>query len=84
MTPATALGLARLLLAAAVALMVVGVLANALGWLDEGVTGWIAVAGLALLVVSQGLRGWVQRTMRPVLVLGLAAALFALVVLDVL
>jgi hypothetical protein len=80
---ADVLGLARLLLGAAVALMVVGVLGNALGLLEERVTDWIAIVGLALLVVSQALRGWVARTVRPVLVLGLAATLLALVLLDV-
>lgn len=77
------LRLSRSLLAVAVGLMVVGVAGNALGLLEEGVTDWIAVAGLALLVVSQAIRGWVQRTPRPVLVLGLAALLLALVILDV-
>ena len=83
MESADVLGLARLLLGAAVALMVVGVLGNALGLLEERVTDWIAIVGLALLVVSQALRGWVARTVRPVLVLGLAATLLALVLLDV-
>jgi hypothetical protein len=80
---ADVLRLSRLLLGAAVALMVVGVLGNALGLLEERVTDWIAVVGLTLLVLSQALRGWVHRTVRPVLVLGLAATLLALVLLDV-
>jgi isoprenylcysteine carboxyl methyltransferase (ICMT) family protein YpbQ len=71
------------LLGLAVALMVVGVAGNALGLLEEGTTDWIAVAGLALLVVSQAIRGWIRHTLRPVLVLALAAFLLALVVLDV-
>ena len=79
----TALKLSRWLLGAAIALMVVGVAGNALGLLEERVTDRIAVAGLALLVVSQALRGWVHRTARPVLVLALAAILLSLVLLDV-
>lgn len=79
----TALRLSRWLLGAAIALMVVGVGANALGALDERATDWIAIAGLALLVLSQALRGWVHRTPRPVLVLALACVLLALVLLDV-
>ena len=78
----TALRLSRVLLGAALALMVVGVACNALGLLEERVTDWIAVGGLALLVASQALRGWLQRTARPVLVLALACALLALVLLD--
>ena len=78
-----ALTLSRLLLGVAIALMVAGVLANALGLLDEAATDRIAVAGLALLVVSQALRGWVHRTVRPVVVLALASVLLALVLLDV-
>jgi hypothetical protein len=81
--PEGALRLSRLLLGAAIVLMVVGVLGSALDLLDEGVTDWVAVAGLALLVVSQALRGWVHRTLRPVLVLALAAILLALVIFDV-
>jgi len=80
----TALRLSRWLLGAAVALMVVGVAANALGALGERATDWIAIAGLALLVASQALRGWVHRAARPVLVLALASILLALVLLDVL
>ena len=83
MESADVLGLSRLLLGAAVALMVVGVLGNVLGLLEERVTDWIAVVGLTLLVLSQALRGWVARTVRPVVVLGLAATLLALVLLDV-
>lgn len=78
-----ALTLSRVLLGAAIGLMVIGVLANALGLLDEDVTDWIAVAGLGLLVASQALRGWIHRTVRPVLVLALASILLALVLLDV-
>jgi hypothetical protein len=81
--PAAALGLSRLLLGVAVAVMVVGVAANALGLLEEDATRWIAVAGLALLVASQALRGWVQHTARPVLVLAFASVLLALVLFDV-
>jgi hypothetical protein len=81
--PETALRLSRLLLGLAVAVMVAGVGANALGLLEEEATRWLAVAGLALLVVSQGLRGWVHRTARPVLVLALASILLALVLFDV-
>lgn len=83
MDSARALTLSRVLLGAAIALMVVGVIANALGLLDEGVTDWIAVSGLALLVASQALRGWIHRTVRPVLVLALASILLSLVLLDV-
>jgi hypothetical protein len=81
--PEAALRLSRLLLGLAVAVMVAGVGANALGLLEEEATRWIAVAGLALLVASQGLRGWVHRTARPVLVLALASILLALVLFDV-
>lgn len=83
MDPDAALRLSRWLLGAAIAAMVVGVLANALDLLDDAQTNWIAVVGLALLVVSQGLRGWVHRTARPVLVLALASILLALVLFDV-
>ena len=83
MDPAAALRLSRWLLGAAVAVMAVGVVANAAELAAHETTRWVAVAGLALLVASQALRGWVHRTARPVLVLGFASVLLALVLFDV-
>jgi hypothetical protein len=82
--PLTPPAVARAALVLALVLLVVGVGANAAGLLEERATDRIAVAGLALLVVSQAIRGWLQRTFRPVAVLALVVALLALVILDVL
>lgn len=72
----------RLLLAAAVAVLVVALVGSAADLWEEGVTDVLAVAGLGLLALGQGIRAWAERNRRSLLVLLLVLALIAVVLAD--
>ena len=74
--------LANVLLAAAFALLAVAAGADTAGSLGSGARNAVAAVGLALLVVSQAVRAYLDRTPRPLLVLAIVVGLLAFLLLD--
>ena len=72
----------RLVLAAAIVILVVALIGRAVDAFSETAIDALAVAGLGLLAVGQALRVWAERSMRSVVILLLVLALGAFVLLD--
>ncbi|MEX2212091.1 MAG: hypothetical protein WD689_10065 [Gaiellaceae bacterium] len=70
------------LLAGAIVLLVVALAGGAFDAFSDGTVDAIALAGLALLAVGQGLRAWRDRSTRTVLILVGILALIAFVLID--
>ena len=70
------------LLGAAVVILVVSAVADAGGWIGEGGRNAVAATGLALLVVAQAIRAYLDRSPRPLLVLAVVVGLLAFLLLD--
>lgn len=73
---------ATALLGGAVALLAVGLVANAADLFSEDAVDAVSVAGLGLLAVGQGVRASYDRRPRSLLVLLLILALIAFVLID--
>lgn len=69
----------RLVLAAAIVILVVALVGRAVDGFSETTVDALAVAGLGLLAVGQALRAWAERSMRSVVILLLVLALGAFV-----
>jgi hypothetical protein len=72
----------RVLLGAALAVLAVTLVGRAFEVMGEQTADVLAVVGLALLAVSAGLRGYVQRRLGPVLALVAVLLLLAAVLLG--
>lgn len=74
--------LTGVLLGAAIAILAVALVGQATDALGERAVDALAVAGLGLLAVGQGLRAWIDRRPRSLLVLLLVLALVVFVLVD--
>jgi protein-S-isoprenylcysteine O-methyltransferase Ste14 len=72
----------RLVLAAAIVILVVALVGRAVDAFSETTVDALAVTGLGLLAIGQALRVWAERSMRSVVILLLVLALGAFVLLD--
>jgi hypothetical protein len=72
----------RLLLGAAIAVLVAAFVGRAADAFSEDALDALALAGFALLAAGQALRAWADRSRRSLLILLLVLALGAFVLLD--
>jgi urea transporter len=74
---------ANIALGVALGILLVSLVADAIGAIDEGARDGFAIAGLALLAVAQALRAYLDRSPRPLIVLGFVVVLLVVLLFDV-